>query len=344
MNILLTCAGRRNYLVQYFRDALDGHGKIYAADTNPNASVLQEADESFIVPSVNQPDYFDVLKNICRQHRIRLLISLSDLELPLLARKREDFLEIGTIPVVSVPHVVDICFDKYRTLDLLKNNGLATPRTYMNLEDVKEALSQGEVTFPLVVKPRWGTASIAIDYPQNVEELGLAYSLAKRRIKRTILAEASMADYERSILVQEFLDGEEFGLDIVNDLDGNYATTFVKRKLAMRAGETDRAITVDSEQLQELGQLIGGKLCHIGNLDCDVFVREGICYVLELNPRFGGGYPFSQVAGANIPAALIAWADGKEPDPSWLKVMPNVMASKCDRLVIRRNELNETIR
>jgi len=133
-------------------------------------------------------------------------------------------------------------------------------------------------------------------------------------------------------------------LDIVNDLDGNYATTFVKRKLAMRAGETDRAITVDSEQLQELGQLIGGKLCHIGNLDCDVFVREGICYVLELNPRFGGGYPFSQVAGANIPAALIAWADGKEPDPSWLKVMPNVMASKCDRLVIRRNELNETIR
>ncbi|MHB8842519.1 MAG: ATP-grasp domain-containing protein, partial [Candidatus Aquicultor sp.] len=114
MNVLLTCAGRRNYLIQYFRDALNGQGKIYAADTNPDASALQEADGYFIVPPVGHPEYFDILRDICDKHQVRLLLSLNDLELPLLARQRESFLEIGTIPVISAPHIIDMCFDKYR--------------------------------------------------------------------------------------------------------------------------------------------------------------------------------------------------------------------------------------
>ncbi len=337
MNILLTCAGRRNYLIQYFKEALNGRGKIYAADANPDASALQEADDYFIVPPVDHSDYFSTLRNICQKHQIGLLLSLNDLELPLLARQRENFLELGTIPVISAPHIIDICFDKFKSAEFLREQGIAVPGTYTTLEDAQAALNRGDIAFPLIIKPRWGTASIAIDYVEDNEELELAYTLAKRRIKRTILAEMSMTDFDRSILIQEHLDSEEFCIDIINDLQGNYVCTFIKRKLAKRPDGADRAITVENEQLLQLGALIGRALGHVGSLDCDVFINNGICYVLDLNPRFGGAYPFSHMAGANIPAALIAWAEGKEPDSSWLKVNANVLSSKCDRLVIKKN-------
>ncbi len=109
-NVLLTCAGRRNYLIRYFREALDGRGEIMASDVSGSASAMQEADRAFIVPPVYDPEYFDRLLALCREHQVRLLLSLNDLELPLLARQREKFLAVGTIPVVSSPAVIDLCF------------------------------------------------------------------------------------------------------------------------------------------------------------------------------------------------------------------------------------------
>jgi len=337
MNVLLTCAGRRNCLVRYFREALDGRGKVYAADANLDAAALQEADQGILVATVDQPGYFNALKDICERYQVRLLISLNDLELPLLARRREQFLEVGTLPIISTPDVIDMCFDKLQTFEFLNRHNFVTPRTYARLEDAKAAISSGEISFQLVVKPRWGTASIAIDYPENEEELELMFYLTKKLIKKTVLVDVSMHDFDRSILIQEYIDGEEFNLDIINDLDGNYVTTLVTHKLAVRAGETDRAITVDSDQLQALGAQLGTLLGHVGILDCHVIVSNGATYILELNPRFAGAYPFSRAAGVNIPAALIAWAEGKEPNPNWFRMQANVMSTKCDRLVTRKN-------
>lgn len=338
MNILLTCAGRRNYLLNFFQEALGNQGKVFAGDATIEAPTLQEADESFLLPRINHSEYFEKLLDICQQKQVRLIIPLNDLELPYLAKQRDRFLAIGTIPVVSSPEVIDICFDKFATFQFLENLGIAAPKTYLSLGEAREAIGRGEITFPLVVKPRWGSASIGIEYPEDDEELELAYRFVKKSIIKSFLAEVSSSDPERCILIQERLIGQEHGLDIINNLDGSYITTFVKRKLTMRAGETDRAVTVENEELKQLGEKIGQKLGHIGNLDCDVIVgQKGLC-VLELNPRFGGGYPFSQMAGANIPAALIAWANGEEPDPNWLTVQGNIASSKCDRLVTVRSK------
>ena len=338
MNVLLTCAGRRNYLLKFFQEALGNQGKVFAGDATIEAPTLQEADEGFLLPRINHSEYFEKLLDICQQRQVRLLIPLNDLELPYLAKQRDRFLAIGTIPVVSSPEVIDICFDKFATFQFLQKLGISAPKTYLSLTEAREAIGRGDITFPLVVKPRWGSASIGIEYPDDDEELELAYRFVKKSIMKSFLAEVSSSDPERCILIQERLIGQEYGLDIINNLDGSYITTFVKRKLTMRAGETDRAVTVENEELKQLGEKIGQKLGHIGNLDCDVIVgQKGLC-VLELNPRFGGGYPFSQMAGANIPAALIAWANGEEPDPSWLRVQGNIASSKCDRLVTVRSK------
>lgn len=333
MNILLSCAGSRNYLIEYFKIALAGSGRVFVCDSNPDAVSFQAADRAFIMPRSSHPEYFDRLLAICQQYQIGLLISLNDLELPLLAQERDRFLAIGTIPLISDPVAIDICFDKWKTYQFLKRNNIPVPKTYRSLADALEAITIGELKFPLVVKPRWGTGSIGIEFSHDSEELELAYKLVRKRLTRTVLAAASSIDPDRCVLIQERIVGEEYGLDIINNLDAQYVTTFVKRKLAMRGGETDRAITVDNSPLTAIGEKIGRSLNHIGNLDCDVLSgANGYC-VLELNPRFGGGYPFSHVAGADLPAASIAWATGKPVNPDWLTIAPNVMSSKCARLV-----------
>jgi carbamoyl-phosphate synthase large subunit len=333
MNILLSCSGSRNYLIEFFKTALAGNGQVFVCDSNPDAVSLQEADRAFIVPQSSHPEYFDRLLDICQQHQIGLLISLNDLELPLLSQQRDRFIAIGTVPLIASPTAIDICFDKWKTYQFLKQNNIPAPKTYRSLPDALEAITIGELKFPLVVKPRWGTASIGIEFPQDSEELELAYRLVKKRLTRTILAAASSIDPDRCILIQERILGGEYGLDVVNNLQGEHVTTFVKRKLSMRGGETDRAVTTNNPLLIEIGQKIGQNLQHIGNLDCDVLSGPNGYCVLELNPRFGGGYPFSHVAGANLPAALIAWVTGQPVNPDWLTVEPNVMSSKCARLV-----------
>jgi carbamoyl-phosphate synthase large subunit len=336
---MLTCAGRRNYLVQYFKEALKNRGLVFAGDACAEAPTLYEADESFVLPPSHDTDYFNKLLYICQQYNVRLLISLNDLELPLLARQRDRFLKIGTIPVISSPEVIDICNDKWATFKFLESHKIPTAKTYLSLIEVRQALERGEIAFPLVIKPRWGSASIGIGYADDDEELELTYQFVRKFLSRTVLAQISTSAPEKSVLIQEQMLGQEYGLDVINDLNGSYINTFIKRKLGMRAGETDRAVTVEDKQVNQLGKKIAQKLGHIGNLDCDVIIGAKGYAVIEMNPRFGGGYPFSHQAGANLPAALIAWANGEKPDLRWLNVEKNVMSSKYEQLVtIHRQE------
>jgi carbamoyl-phosphate synthase large subunit len=342
MNVLLTCAGRRTYAVEAFKQAVGDQGGVFACDSSADAPALQQADKAFIVPHVSHEGYVDALLAICDDHQIGLLVPTYEPELLLLATHRVRFLAIGTLPLVSSPEIVATCYDKLATSDFLLNCGLGIPHTFDSLDGARAALSRGDITFPLVVKPRWGVSSIGMQCPEDDEELELSCKLAKKQIERCLLAEISATDSQHCILIQERLLGEEYGMDVINDLNGNYVCTFVKRKLRMWAGQTDRAVTVRNDRLEMIGQLIGEKLGHVGLLDCDAFVTEHGCYVIDLNPRVGGGYPYSHIAGANFPAALIAWATGQQPDPAWLRIEPDVAASRCDSLLVINGKPIET--
>ncbi len=332
MNILFTCAGRRTYLLKYFRENLSEGDKIIATDMQLTAPALQVADIKVQVSAVYAEDYVDIILDICKKHKVDALISLNDLELPILADNKIRFEAIGVVPIVSNPQVIDICFDKYKTAQWTKSIGLNAPKTYLRLEDVRTALAKGEIEFPLFMKPRWGSGSIGLETIEDMEELEMYYHLLMKKIKKTILATASVGD--DYIMIQEKLTGKEYGLDVMNDLNGNNVGVSVKQKLAMRAGETDKAITVDLPYIREMGEKIGQKLMHIGNLDVDIMLRaDGTPCVLELNPRFGGGFPFSYEAGVNLPLAMIKWLRGETVDCSVLQPRCGRMFSKNDYLM-----------
>lgn len=332
MNILFTCAGRRTYLLKYFKENMAEGDKVVATDMQLSAPALQAADVKLQVPAVYDPEYVNITLKICKEQKIDALISLNDLELPILAENKAKFEALGVKVIVSDPQVIDIAFDKYKTAQWVESLGLVAPKTYVRLADVKEALAKGEIEFPLFMKPRWGSGSIGLESIADMEELDIYYNLLMKKIKKTILATASVGD--EYIMIQEKLTGNEFGLDIMNDLTGKNVAVSVKQKLAMRAGETDKAVTVDLPEVREMGKKIGESLGHIGNLDVDIMQRaDGAYCVLELNPRFGGGFPFSYEAGVNFPKALIQMIKGESFDPQMLAPEYGRMFSKNDYLM-----------
>ena len=333
MNILFTCAGRRNYLINYFKEALQKQGMVWAADMQSTAPAMADADKFALMPAIYDASYVDTLVKIIEDNRIDAVISLNDLELPILSHNRDLIEKAGAKVIISGERVIDIAFDKWKTVQFLESTGLKSPKTYISLEEALHAISTGELHFPLVIKPRWGSASIGIDFPENEAELKLSYQLQTIKLERTILREASKNDLSHSILIQEKIQGNEYGMDVLNDFEGNYVGTFVRQKLSMRAGETDKAISVIDNRFEILGKTIGKNLKHIGNLDCDVFEYNGELYVLELNPRFGGGYPFSHEAGVNTPAIYIEWLKGNNNIQRFIEYKAEVLCSKCDRLI-----------
>lgn len=332
MNILFTCAGRRTYLLKYFREVMSSEDKILATDMQLSAPALQVADVRLQVPGVYAPDYVDLLVKICKDYQVNALISLNDLELPILAENKHLFQAVGTTVIVSDKKIIDIAFDKYATMQWVEAQGLVAPKTYVKLDAVKKALDNGEISFPLFLKPRWGSGSIGLESVDDEEELDMVYALLQKKIKKTFLATASVGD--EYILIQEKLTGKEFGLDVMNDLSGKNVGVSVKQKLAMRSGETDKAVTVDNTEVYTIGKRIGEQLGHIGNLDVDVMQRQDGTYcVLELNPRFGGGYPFSHEAGVNMPKAIVEWLKGNEVEDSLFIPEIDKMFAKNDYLV-----------
>ena len=320
MNILLTCAGRRNYLVDYFKEALDGKGKVYVANSTSEATSMLVADGAFVAPPLYEDRYIDYLVKICEDHQVKLLVSLFDMDLPVLAKHRKRFEEIGVVVGVSDYEIVDICNDKVQTTTFAENLGLKSLFTTVDLAKAVENIQNGIINFPLFIKPRWGMGSIAMQQAGTVDELNILYKKVRRDLKKSYLKYYPSIDLEASVIIQESAKGQEYGLDIVNDFNGNYITTFVKRKLAMRSGETDSAVTENIPELQELGKKIAKKLGHVGNLDADVFWDGKEPVILEMNARFGGGYPFSHLAGANLPKVYIDWAYGDMPDEKDLLV------------------------
>lgn len=332
MNILFTCAGRRTYLLKYFKENMADGDTVIATDMQLTAPALQVADLKIQVPAVYDPSYIDKTLAICKDYAVDALISLNDLELPILADQKSRFEAVGVKVIVSDPQVIDIAFDKFKTAQWVESLGLNAPKSYVKLADAKNALAVGEIHFPLFLKPRWGSGSIGLETVDDMEELEAVYALLLRKVKKSILATASVGD--EYIMIQEKLTGNEYGLDVMNDLNGNFVAVSVKQKLAMRAGETDKAVTVDLPEVRNIGQIIGCYLKHIGNLDVDIMQRDNGDYcVLELNPRFGGGFPFSYEAGVNLPKAIMMWLRGETVETSLLQPVYGKMFAKNDYLM-----------
>ncbi|WP_432774670.1 ATP-grasp domain-containing protein [Brevibacillus gelatini] len=286
MNVLLTSVGRRVKLIEYFVREWGGAGKIIAADCEPTAPALFAAHHRQIVPRIDDPAYVRALEEICLRYDIKAVLSLIDPELGLLAAHAERFSRLGVQAVVSGLDVVNLCLDKKATHDFLRAHELPCVPTY-TLEEAQAALTAGELAYPLLAKPRKGSASLGLVRMEKETEL------------------AALAQKAEELIVQPFLQGEEYGVDGYVDLvTGELTALFTRKKIRMRAGETDRSLAIRDERLTSLVRSLVSVLPLRGPFDIDCFLLGDQYVISEINPRFGGGYPHAHESGVNVVAAL----------------------------------------
>lgn len=327
MNVMLTSVGRRAYMVKYFKEVLGNNGKVYVCNSDDKSIAFKYADEKVISPLIYDKEYIPFLLNYCKMNSIDILLSLFDIDLLMLAKHKRQFEEIGTRVIVSDSQIVEICNDKWKTYQFLKNNGFNVPISFLNMGEVIEKIAEGELSYPIVVKPRYGCGSISVAIAYDEEDLRYLTKKVNEDIVNSYLKYESAVTDDK-VLYQKCLKGQEYGADIINDLKGENQSVIVRKKIAMRSGETDIAELVDEPIIKDVLERLGKLTKHIANMDCDVFLVDGVPYVLEMNARFGGGYPFSHMGGCNLPKAIVEWVKGNIVDKDMISAKSGITGFK----------------
>jgi len=282
--VLFTSIGRRVELMQAFRksyEALSLKARILGTDAEPSlAPASYFVDQCFTVPRVDDAGYFDSLLNICKEEKVDLIIPLFEPEFFLLDVRRYEFEKNGVLLLLSERRVLESCQDKWQTYNFFASCGINTPKTWI------ETNLPEEIRFPVFVKPRKGMGSRNAQRVDTLEQL------------------IFLTQQDVELLIQEYLPGKEFTLDILADLDGEVISVVPRERIEVRAGEVSKSRTVYRKDLIEQGKYIVEKLGAIGPVTVQCIDNGKDVYWIEVNPRFGGGVPLAIRAGVDYPLLL----------------------------------------
>ena len=322
LNILFTSAGRRFILIEHFKKILHDlriPGNIVTADQSRLSAAAFAADSREQIVSVKSEEYIEQLLKLCKKHAIRLLIPLIDTELLVLAQNKERFAAEGITVLVSSPETITICRDKRNTAAFFAEAGFNTPTIF----DPDILLKNAAVSYPVFLKPAVGSSSIGATKINNPKEL------------------LFFKDYIASCIVQEYLVGQEFTLDILANFAGQVETVVPRLRIETRAGEISKGITVKNTELIDAGRRVVMALPDaVGCMTVQCFLTPDNSVVFtEINPRFGGGYPLSMQAGADFPRWIIQTMQGLTPDDvaNWQDGL--VMLRYDDAVFVKKEEV-----
>ena len=282
MNLLILSCGTRDKVVQYFKEAFGEEGRVITTDCNPYAPALYEGDAHYVVPRMTAPGYIDVVFDICKKEQITGVLSLIDPELSLLAKHKEDFDALGVMVIGSSYELCERTLNKWEMYCWMKAHGYPCAKSYIDLDAFFADVDAGIVTYPVFVKPAKGSASMQISKAYDKEMVEFLFH------------------HGEFMMIQEYMDGQELGVDCYIDMiSKEVVSIFTKKKLVKRAGETDKALSFADEELFAQVEKFAVENGFTGQIDIDIFEKDGVYYFSEVNPRFGGGYPHAYVCGAD---------------------------------------------
>lgn len=319
MNILILSAGTRTKIVQYFKDNIENKGKVIATDCDSLAPALYFSDKFYITPKITEKDYLTEIVNICKKEKVDGIISLIDPELSILSQNKKIFNDLSIKLFMPEYDVTQVCFDKYRFFSLLNKHNIYTPYTYNSIIDFKKDYRNGLIKFPVFIKPRTGSASLNISIINDIETLEIF-------CKNT-----------QDLIIQEFIKGKEVGVDAYFDYFTNeLIEVFMKEKLKMRAGETDKSKSIINNEILDIIIKVSRDILNLkGPIDFDFFVANNKIYLSEINPRFGGGYPHAYECGKNFIELILNNLEGPNNATKLLDYKEGIYMMKYNDLIIQ---------
>ena len=298
MNLLFSCIGKRGYIAEYFRQHLQPGEKIIGTSNTAWTPGFAQCDRGVLMPPIASDEYAPTVLETCRKYDIGGLLSFFDPDVVALSAHRAAFASIGVKALIPDQEGAETAFDKWLTFLALRKAGLPAPETAISIGAARDKLASGLLRFPLIVKPRRGFGSANVFIARSLEQMTAFFG------------------YAEDMLVQQFVEGEALNIDALADLDGRALSIVVWRKYLSRLGETEQAVTVEDGALVDLGLKLVKTLGCIGPMDVD-FIRApgGEATILDVNLRFGGGYPVSHLAGADFPGDIVKIMRGLEVRP-----------------------------
>lgn len=282
INVLILSAGRRVELVKLFQRAakkLNINSKVIAGDCSDLAPALYVADKAYELPRIHHPDYIKKIIEICTDENISLVVPTIDTDLILLAENKDVIEEKTNAKVlISSQEVVKICRDKFKTHQFLQEHHFGVPKIFIMNELLKD---KNNIKFPLFIKPKSGSSSINTFKVNDLNELMFFYN------------------YIEEPIIQEYIEGDEYTVDVFLDFNSKVITVVPRLRLAVRSGEISKGkIIKDREIINDVTRLMEN-LKPIGHITVQLMkTKQGIKYI-EINPRFGGGAPMSIESGAD---------------------------------------------
>lgn len=299
-SMLLTSIGKRVQLIKHLKKSFKVVG-VDAGELNPGKFFV---DKFYKIPKASESGYISSLLNVCKEESVKVLIPLYEGEFEILHNVREKFREVGTLLLLSNGEILEICKDKRKTYEYFINSKVNLPKVYTE-EEITSIITYGYMDkLPLIIKPRDGMGSNGIYKINNFNELKF------------------FKDYVKDGIIQEYIDGEEYTVDVLTDLKGEPVYVVPRKRLEVRSGEVVKSSTCRDEKIisetlkvmEHLNSLTDCKqLRLLGPLTIQFFKKtNGDIYLLEINPRFGGGVPLSFEAGADYGQKILEMLQGKE--------------------------------
>jgi carbamoyl-phosphate synthase large subunit len=311
VNLLFSCIGKRGYIADYFRPHLRPGEKIIGTSHTPWTPGFQACDFGLLLPPIASGEYVPAVIDTCRRHEIRGLLSFFDPDVFVLSPHVDELSAVGVIPLIPAAKAAAIGYDKWLTFQVLRAAQLTVPETVISLGGARAALRAGRLHFPLVVKPRMGYGSADVFVARNENQLAAFFS------------------YAPDMIVQQFIDGDMYDVEALAGPDRRVLQSVAWRKYLSRLGETEQAVTVDDPELVQLGVKLAETVGLVGPMDADLIrTQDGTVFVLELNLRFGGGYPVSHLAGAGFPEIIVEILRCGRPEPRIGHYRPGVCLLK----------------
>jgi carbamoyl-phosphate synthase large subunit len=319
MNLLFTGAGRRNYVIEDFRQILNPTGgMVFAMNSHPLSPALDAADHAIIAPLASDPSFPGFLLDICSQNKIDAVCTLIDTDMHVLSNMRNDLMRIGTRLILPGAEAISVCRDKVRMNEWLQSIGFRIIPTYLTIQEALDAVLSNQVSFPLIIKPRMGTGSISTYRVDDEDEFRVLYQRALKETAASAVSHEIGFSLDEALMIQAFIIGKEYNLNVVNDLNGKYHGSIITEKISARSGEMDIAVTIDHPEIESLSRGIGNALKHPYLLDVDIIAQDDNFYILDMNPRISGSYPFGKMAGVQYADMLVRWLSDPDADVSSL--------------------------
>ncbi len=320
LRVLFTCVGRRVELLNAFRRSGERLGvrlEVHGADAARLSPAMRHVDKAHVVPPILGGGYIEALLDIVRRVRIDLLIPLIDMELPLVAGAVDRFAERGCCALISSESVIRTCGDKIATSRALIAGGIDTPATWTWSEAVKRKRHR----FPYFLKPRAGSAAMGNYVVRNRDEL----SALGKRVPEPI--------------VQEYVEGAEYTLDVYTGFDGIPRCIVPRKRLEVRGGEVSKGLIVKDKRIMAIGSRVArvlGECRGVITVQC-IMRPDRRIRVIEINPRFGGGVPLAINAGADFPRWILTELLGRKPRINPTGFRDDIAMLRFDDSVFVRN-------